>query len=352
MRYFSSDNYAGVHPAVMEAVVRANEGDAPSYGGDAVSREVSGLFKKAFGATCRVGFTFTGTAANVLSIKSVLRPHEAVVCATSAHIATDECGAVEHNTGNKLIALPHAHGKIHTESCVPLLRLRGSVHTAYPKLISISQLTEVGTAYTVEELLALGKWCKAHNFYLHMDGARLANAAAEANTSLAAMTTDVGVDVLSFGGAKNGLMFGEAVVFLNQSLGHEFGYIQKQSLQLGSKMRFIAAQFMAYLTDDLWRACANHANRMAKRLEEGLAGLSYMKRVHPRNGNELFYRLPNAVQLELARQFSFYVIDPFDEEGFPQDYPLIRLVTAFNTCEDEVDAFVKAAEECARLAGV
>ena len=229
------------------------------------------------------------------------------------------------------------------------MRLRGSVHTTYPKLISLSQLTEVGTAYSLEELLAIGKWCKAHNFYLHMDAARLSNAAAEANTTLAALTTEVGVDVLSFGGAKNGLMFGEAVVFLNQALGHEFGYIQKQSLQLGSKMRFVAAQFMAYLTDDLWRTCAAHANAMAKRLEEGLKELPYMKLVHPRGGNELFYRLPNAVQLALSRQFSFYVIDPFDEEGFPHDYPLIRLVTAFNTREEEIEAFVGAAKECEKL---
>lgn len=350
MRYFNSDNYAGVHPAVMDALVRANEGGAPSYGGDALSKEATELFKKHFGATCRVGFAFTGTAANVLSIKSALRSHEAVVCATSAHIATDECGAVEHNTGCKLITVPHIHGKISTESFLPLLRLRGSVHTTYPKLVSLSQLTEVGTAYTPQELLAIGKWCKTHNFYLHMDGARLANAAAAANTTLAALTTEVGVDILSFGGAKNGLMFGEAVVFLNQALGHEYGYIQKQSLQLGSKMRFVAAQFIAYLTDELWRTCANHANSMAKRLEEGLKGLSFMKLAHPRDGNELFYRLPNAVQLALSQQFSFYVIDPFDEEGFPHDYPLIRLVTAFNTPEEEIDAFIKAAKDCEKLA--
>lgn len=351
MRYFNSDNYAGVHPAVMQALAQANEGRSPSYGGDALSKEATELFKKVFGATCRVGFVFTGTAANVLSIKNILRPYEGVVCATSAHIATDECGAVEHNTGCRLITVPHVHGKITPDSFVPLLRMRGSVHTTYPKIVSISQLTELGTAYTLDELRAMSKWCRAHNFYLHMDGARLANAAAAAGVSLAAMTSEAGVDVLSFGGAKNGLMFGEAVVFLNQALGHEFGYYQKQSMQLGSKMRFVAAQFIAYLTDELWRKCANHANAMAERLNRGLEGIPYIKIVHQRGGNELFVRLPNEVQMHLGRQFSFYVIDPFDEPGFPENYPLIRLVTAFDTQEEEVDDFIEAVRKCEDKAG-
>lgn len=351
MVYFNSDNYAGVHPAVMQALAEANEGCVPSYGGDGLTDKAVALFKKTFGATVRVGFVFTGTAANVLSIKSVLQAHESVVCATSAHIATDECGAVEHNTGCKLTTVPHVHGKIQTDSFIPLLRTRGSVHSTYPKLISLSQLTEVGTAYTLEELRTISKWCRAHNFYLHMDGARLANAAAAANVSLAAMTSEVGVDVLSFGGAKNGLMFGEAVVFMHQDLGHTFSYIQKQSMQLCSKMRFVAAQFLAYLENDLWRTNAEQANAMATRLANGLSHIPYVRFVHPCEGNELFIRMPNAVQMRLSREFSFYVIDPFDEPGFPENSPLIRLVTAFNATADEVDAFIKAVEACEDIAG-
>jgi len=338
---FASDNNAGMHPRVLEALVHANRGMAPSYGADEYTAAFEEAVRAAFGPSARPWIVANGTAANVLALKSMLRSHEAVLCANSAHINTSECGAAEAIVGCKLLVAPSFQGKIKAEDCLPFLEQRENVHRAHPKVLSISQATEWGTVYTPEELANLGAFCREHGLYFHMDGARLANAAAALNLPLKAISVDAGVDVLSFGGTKNGLLAGEAIIFFNETLGREFGRIRKQHLQLLSKMRFMSAQFLAYLKDDLWLENARAANRMAALLAEELEGVEQVCFEYPVQTNVVFARLSKNAVAKLQERFYFLIRETSEAKG-----TLVRLMTAFTNTEEEVRGLADAIRDC------
>src|ERR1035437_5542982 len=270
-RGFASDNNAGVHPDILKAIVNANSGHAIAYGGDFYTEQAIEKFKKYFGDHVSVYFVFLGTAANVLSLKALTNSYHAVICADTAHIHTDECGAPEKFNGCKLITVPTGNGKITPEEIKKHLHGFGFEHHAQPKVISITQSTEMGSVYSLQEIKTLANLAHEHEMYLHVDGARIANAAVSLGKSFKEMITDSGVDILSFGGTKNGLMYGEAVIFLKEGLDENFKYYRKQGMQLASKMRFIAAQFLGYFENELWRKNAEHANHMAQLLAREIA---------------------------------------------------------------------------------
>lgn len=342
---FASDNNAGVHPRIMDALVRANQGSSPAYGSDPWTEEARALMKGAFGQDADAYFVLLGTAANVLGLKTMLRPYNSMMCSELAHINVDECGAPEAITGSKIITLPHKDGKIDPADCLPVLEQRETVHSSYPLVLSITQSTECGTVYSLEELLRIKAFCREHRLYLHMDGARLSNAAAYLGCSLKELTVEAGVDVLSFGGTKNGLMLGEAVVFFNKELGEFFPHIRKQYMQLSSKMRFIAAQFIEYLKDGLWLENAKAANEKASLLAAELGGLEHVRIVHPVQANQVFARMPQELVEKLSKDFYFYVFDPSDGDGCPKGWPKVRLMTSFNTTREDVMILAKAVRQ-------
>ena len=346
LKFFASDNNSGVHPRILAAIAGANAGSAAAYGCDPYTGRAIEAIRDVFGPDARPWFVFLGTAGNVLGLKSMVRSHHGILCAQSAHIQCDECGAPEAVTGAKLFPLPSHGGKIHMSDCAELLPLREDVHHNYPLVLSISQSTEYGTVYTLDELRAIRKFCDDNTLYLHMDGARLANAAARLGLSLKAISADVGVDVLTFGGTKNGLMFGEVVIFFHKELGHDFSYIRKQHMQLGSKMRFMAAQFQEYLTNDLWLENARAANRMALLLAEGIRPLDHVRIVYPVEANALFVRMHKKIIAKLNERFYFYTLDTADAPGFPMDWHLARLMTSFDTTEAQVREFAAAVSDC------
>ncbi len=330
---FASDNYAGVHPEVMQAILAANEGPAVAYGGDAITEAAIHQFKQHLGADAEVFFVLNGTGANVSAICAMAHSYEAVICAEKAHIQVDECGAAEKIAGCKLLLVPATHGKITVEGIRTQLQRIGDQHHVQARVISISQSTEYGTVYTLDELRELAAFAKAHGLYLHMDGARLANAAASLQTDLKTIAEAAGVDVLSFGGTKNGMMMGEAVVFLNPLLAKSFLYIRKQNMQLVSKMRFISAQFQALLSNDLWLNNARHANAMAQHLAQALSEIKFIHITHPVEANAIFATMPTALIEKLQTRYHFHVWD----EGLSE----VRLMTSFDTCIEEIDAFVQ-----------
>jgi threonine aldolase len=315
----------------------SGEGHVPSYGHDELTARVERLFADHFGPLARAWMVFTGTAANVLGLESLTRPHHAVICAEGAHIAVDECGAPERFTGCKLITVPTANGKLRPSDLPGLLAGRGDEHRVQPSVVSISQATEVGTVYSVEEVRALASAAHGHGLALHMDGARIANAAAFLGVSMRAFTADAGVDVLSFGGTKNGLLAAEAVVLLRGQDPGELRFIRKQGMQLASKMRFMAAQFLAYFEGDLWRRNAEHANRMARRLADGVREVHGVVITRPVEANGVFARVPQEHIAALQERASFYVWDTAVSE--------VRWMTAWDTTEEDVDGFVAAVRE-------
>src|ERR1700719_1585656 len=266
-RGFASDNNAGVHPEILGAISRVNQGHVVAYGDDPYTRSAVKKFEEHFGPDIAVFFTFNGTGANVLSLQALTRSFHSVFCSDYAHIYTDECGAPEKHTGCKLIPLPHHDGKITMDSVRHAYHGIGDQHHVQARVISITQSTEMGTVYQPEEIQALAQFAHEHEMFLHVDGARIANAAVSLGQTLRQATRDLGGDVLSFGGTKNGALGAGAVVFFDKKLGSDFLYLRKQGMQLASKMRFIAVQFEALLTNDLWRRSAEHANRMARQLE-------------------------------------------------------------------------------------
>src|SRR5271165_7216028 len=268
IRSFASDNNAGVHPEVLEAIRRANEGHVVGYGDDPYTESAVRKFREHFGADVAIFLVFNGTAANVLSLQALTRSFHAVLCPELSHIYTDECGAPEKFTGCKLVPLAAPDGKLTVEAVAHAYHGIGNQHHVQPRVISITQATEMGTVYTPREIRDLARFAHERNMFLHMDGARIANAAVSLGMTLREATRDLGVDVLSFGGTKNGAMGAEAVVFFNKKLGHDFLYLRKQGMQLASKMRFISAQLEALLSNDLWRQNAEHANRMAELLKQ------------------------------------------------------------------------------------
>ncbi len=329
---FGSDNHAGVHPEVLQALVEANVGHVHSYGDDRFTRRAEEVMRRHFGEGAQPFFVFNGTGANVTALASLTRSFDAVICAESAHLHIDECGAPERVGGVKLLTLPTPDGKVRPEQVRARLGGRLDEHQVRPRVVSITQTTELGTVYRPEEIAALAECAHEHGLYLHVDGARFANAAAALGVELRAISTDVGVDVLSFGGTKNGLLLGEAVVFFAEELAADYRYVRKQSMQLASKMRFVAAQFAALLEGDLWRRSAAHANAMAKRLEAQVRSIAGVEVTQRAEANAVFVRLPQAAIPILQEQFFFYVWDAARGE--------VRWMTSFDTTEEDIDAFV------------
>jgi threonine aldolase len=334
---FASDNNAPVHESVIRAILEVNQGDAIAYGDDVYTLKTEQLFKEHFGPQAKAFLVFNGTGANVSALSHLTRPFNAIVCADKAHIQNDECGAPEKFTGCKVHTLQTLDGKIRPEQVNPLLHSTGFQHHAQTRIISITQATELGTVYTTDEITDIARFARENQLILHMDGARIANAAASLGISLREMVTDTGVDVLSFGGTKNGIMLGEAVVFLEPELAGDFLYTRKQSMQLASKMRYLSAQFNALLSNDLWLINASHANRMASLLAEKLSSLSQVQITQPVQTNGVFAIIPKQAIEKLKRKYFFYVWD----EGRSE----VRWMTAFNTTEEDIEAFVKAIRE-------
>jgi threonine aldolase len=334
-RGFASDNHAAVHPQVIEALVAANEGHAPAYGEDRLTAAARDRFRERFGPDADAWLVFNGSGANVASLDAVTRSFEAVICTETAHMNMDECGAPERIAGAKLLTVATEHGKLAPDDLRRWEGRRGDDHFPQPRLVSITQTTELGTVYTVDETRAIADVTHELGMLLHVDGARLANAAASLDASLAELTTDAGVDVVSFGGTKNGLMFGEAVVFLRPRLGEGFEFVRKQLGQLASKMRYVAVQFDALLRDDLWLRNARHANAMARRLADALAGLDRVETVHPVEANAVFARLPRPAIDRLLSDWPyeqpFYLWDEARNE--------VRWMCSWDTTEDDVDRF-------------
>lgn len=335
-RTFASDNCAGIHPQVLAAISEANVGHAPSYGADPVTSEATELFRQHFGKA-EVFFTFNGTGANVVGLQSLLRPFEAVICGESAHINVDECGAPERFLGSKLITVPTVNGKLTPEVVDAAVTGVGDEHHVQPRVVSITQSTEVGTCYTVAEVTALAQRVHELDMWLHVDGARLSNAAAYLGVGLEAFGAGSGVDVLSYGATKNGAMGAEAVVSFRPEAHSSLRFIRKQSMQLASKMRFVAAQFRALLSDDLWRDNAAHANEMARRLAAGATQIPGVTLAYPVEANAVFAAMPSDVTEELQRHYPFYVWDP------PSG--VVRWMTSFDTTPEVVDDFVALVAE-------
>ncbi len=322
---------------MLEAIGVANDGHAFGYGHDDYSRGVQARLAAQLGAAARTFFVFNGTAANVISLRAACRPWEGVICATTAHINVDECGAPESIAGVKLLCAATADGKLTPADVQRLIARRGDQHAVQPRVVSISQASELGTVYTPAEVVALADLAHAHGMLLHVDGARLGNAAAALEMPLRALTGDAGVDVVSFGATKNGALGAEAVVVLASELLGGFEYLRKQSLQFASKMRFLAAQFDALLSDDLWLANARRANAMAARLAgavRGLPGLQITQRVE---ANAVFAKLPAAARAALHEQFDFYDWDETAEE--------VRWMCAWDTTEEDVDLLAAAVRD-------
>jgi threonine aldolase len=337
-RGFASDNHAGAHPEVIEAIVAANQGHATAYGEDPQTALAVELFREHFGSDARAFLVFNGSGANVACLDAVTRGHEAAICTDVAHMNVDECGAPERLAGTKLLTVATEHGKLTPDDVGRWKHKRGDEHFAQPRVVSITQATEVGTVYTADEIAAIAEAAHELDMLVHVDGSRLANAAASLDLPLRAITTDAGVDLLSFGGTKNGLLFGEAVVFLRPELGEGFEFVRKQLGQLASKMRFVAAQFEVLLSTDLWLRSAVHANAMAVRLAEAVTAIDGVEVVHPVQANAVFASLDRAAINRLLDTWDydhpFYVWDEGEN--------VVRWMCAWDTAEEDVDGFAAA----------
>jgi threonine aldolase len=339
-RGFGSDNHSGVHPKILAALQEANVGHAPSYGTDLWTEKAEQVFKKHFGPTAQTFFVFNGTAANVLALKASAKTYQSVYCTDLAHINVDECGAPEFLAGVKLIALPSVNGKLRLADLKKAHIRRGDQHCTQSQVISLTQPTELGTCYTVEELKEITAWAKSEKLFVHIDGSRLSNAAASMNKTFSQLTTDLGVDVVSFGGTKNGLMMGEAVIFLNSQLAEGFKYYRKQMGQLPSKTRFIAAQFLAYFEGDLWKEIATHACAMAEKLHQSVRGLPGVTVTQPREANGVFAIIPQAWVKPLREKYFFYV---WNEHTFE-----CRWMTSWDTDPIDIDGFAESLKELSK----
>ena len=342
LRSFASDNAAGAHPEVLEALAAANQGYAEPYGADALTRRAADRVRAALDADADVFFTWGGTAANVLGLAAVTRPWQGVICGEQAHVAVDECGAPERFIGCKLLPVPTHDGRITPEGLRSRIRGVGVEHHVQPAVVSLTQATEYGTVYGAGQVAELADLAHANGLLVHMDGARLANAAASLGVPLAEFTWRAGVDVLSFGGTKNGLLSAEAVVLFGRARDRalDFPYIRKQGMGLASKMRFVAAQFDAVLAGGLWLRGAEHANRMARRLAAAVQGTAGVLLTRPVEANAVFAVLPRPAIRSLQERYYFYVWDEATDE--------VRWMTTFATTEEEVDAFAADVRATAR----
>jgi threonine aldolase len=333
VRSFASDNNAGVHPEVLEAIAAANRGHAVGYGDDVHTEAAVRKFKQHFGRDIEVFMVFNGTAANCLSLKALTESYHAVISAEAAHIYTDECGAPERFTGCKLIPIPTADGKLTVEAVRHACHGIGDQHHVQPRVISITQATEMGTVYTPREIRDLARFAHGRNMLVHMDGARIANAAVSLGLTLREATRDLGIDVLSFGGTKNGAMGAEAVVFFNKKFSRDFLYLRKQGMQLASKMRFVSAQLEALLSNHLWRKNAEHANRMAQLLHKQLSKIPQVKVVYKVEANGVFAQIPRSAIPRLQKRYFFYVWD--------ENRSVVRWMCSFDTTDRDVKQFAR-----------
>jgi len=332
-RSFASDNNAGIHPKVLEAIAAANQGHVVGYGDDLYTERAVANFKRHFGPDIEVFIVFNGTAANCLGLQSLTESFNAVICAEAAHIYTDECGAPEKFTGCKLIPIPTTDGKLTVESVSHAYHGIGDQHHVQPRVVSLTQTTEMGTVYQPREIRDLARFAHEHNMWAHMDGARIANAAVSLGLSLRESTRDLGVDVLSFGGTKNGAMGAEAVVFFDKKFARDFMYVRKQGMQLASKMRFISAQFEALFSDDLWRKNAEHANEMAALLKTEVSKIPRVKVVYPVEANGVFAQIPRPAIARLLKRYFFYV--------WNEEQSVVRWMCSFDTTEEDVKEFAR-----------
>lgn len=337
MKMFKSDNNSGIHPKVLEAIINANNGHDRAYEDDKYSIKAKEKISELFGQEVDVYFVTSGTASNVIGLSGLLRPFESVVCPDTAHINVDECGSFEVFTGSKLLYTPNRDGKISIEDIKPFLSSIGDQHQSQPRIISISQTTEVGSLYTVEEIKELADFAHENNMLLHIDGARIANAVVALNTTFKEMITDTGVDLLSFGGTKNGMMIGEAIVCFNKELSKYFKFHRKQAMQLISKMRFISAQFIAYLEDELWKENAQNANNMGQYLAGELSKLEGVRVKEGLITNMIFANMDRKIIEALEEKFDFYVTDEEANE--------VRFVTSFDITKEDIDKFIEAIKE-------
>lgn len=334
---FASDNYAGVHPEIMEALLRSNHDHEGSYGADKYTTRAINSFKSFFGDAIDVYFVYNGTGANVLGLQAMTQSFHSIICSDLAHINVDESTAPEKFLGCKLVTVPTKDGKIYPEEIESKIQRIDDQHHPQAKVISISQSTEYATVYSEEEIRAISAVAKKYDLLLHMDGSRISNAAVSLKKDFATFTKNAGVDVLSFGGTKNGMMFGEAIIFFNPALSQYFKYVRKQGMQLHSKMRFISAQFDALLNNNLWERNANHANTMAKYLEKEMMGIKEIKITQSVDANGVFAILPPSIVPILQEQNYFYVWNEKTSE--------VRLMCSFDTSKNEIDAFVARMKE-------
>jgi threonine aldolase len=337
MRSFASDNNSGVHPLIMDALIRANEGHAVGYGDDDWTAAAVDKLKEVFGEEAAPFFVFNGTGANSVALQAVTRSFHSIICARTAHIYVDECGAPARMTGCTVIALPAEDGKLSPESIKPNLHNFGICHHAQPKAVYISQVSELGTVYTIDEVKAIADLLHAHDMYLHMDGARLANACAYLNCTMKELTVDAGVDVLSFGGTKNGMMMGEAVISFRPEITENIHYFRKQSAQLASKMRYLSAQFIPYLANDLWLDNASKANRQAARLAAILRQYPQIRFTQKIESNQLFLIMPAEAAKRLMEKYFFYY---WNEEASE-----VRFVTSWDTTDEDIHQLELALKE-------
>ncbi|MFO7659791.1 MAG: low specificity L-threonine aldolase [Candidatus Cloacimonadaceae bacterium] len=331
---FGSDNHSGAHPLIMQAVEHVNTGYWHGYGEEEYTEKVQNKVASLFGKDAKCLFLMTGTGANVLALQSLIKSYEAVFCAETAHINMHEAGAVQKFTQARLIVISTPDGKLTPEMIAPHISLMADQHMSQPRIISISQSTEYGTVYSLAEIKTLSDFAHAQNLFLHMDGARLANAAVSLNCSLQQMTTDSGVDVVSLGATKNGCLFGEALIFIHHDqAAHDAVYYRKQSTQLISKMRYVTAQMEAYIENDLWKQNAVHANQMAQLMAEKLKALPQVTLTQPVPANAVFAILPAAIIPPLQAKYHFYL---WNEHRYE-----VRLMCSWDTTPDMIEAFIE-----------
>ena len=337
MRSFASDNNSGVHPLVMEAIAKANDNHAVGYGDDPWTAAATDKIRAVFGPSADPFFVFNGTGANSVALQAVTRPFNSILCATTAHIYVDGCGAPARMTGCAVTPIPTPDGKLTPELIRPYLCNFGVCHHSQPKAVYISQVSELGTVYTIEEVRALADLLHAYHMYLHMDGARLANACAHLNCTMKQVTVDAGVDILSFGGTKNGMMMGESVISFRPEISENLAFYRKQSAQLASKLRYLSAQFIPYLTDNLWLENALRANISAEKLADVLRQYPEIHFTQAVESNQLFFTIPEKPLKKLQEKYFFYMWNEANREA--------RLVTSWDTSGEDIARFEQDLKE-------
>jgi threonine aldolase len=336
-RGFASDNNSGIHPDILNEIASVNTGHVTGYGSDIYTEHACQIFKEQLGSQTDIFFVLTGTAANVLGLSNITKPWNSIITASTAHLQEDECGAPEKFTGCKVLTVETPDGKVTVELLKQHMHGFDFEHHSQPKVISVTQSTELGTVYTADEIRKIADYAHSKGLLLHMDGSRISNAAMSLDLPFRAFTTDAGVDVLSFGGTKNGMMSGEAVCFLKKGLSADFKYVRKQGMQLASKMRYISAQYIAYFRNDLWKKCAGHSNAMAAMLAEKLKETGQIMITRPVQSNGVFVIMPDAIAKEMMKHYFFYL--------WNEEISEYRLMTSWDTTESDINDFISLLKE-------